>query len=95
MKLLGITLRKPAFKEFTAATVMGGGLWVAVVGLAHLAHVPLDVASAGALLVIMVWACVSTRLGIRVDQGARHLVANLMVSGLLLGVYHVALAAAS
>ena len=93
MKLLGITLRKPAFREFTAATVMAVGLWMAAVGSMRVAGVPLDGGDAGGLLVVTVWACVSARLGIRVERGARHLVANLLVSALLFGLYHVALAA--
>ena len=92
MKLLGIKLRKPAFCEFTAATVMAVGLWLAAVGSLHVAGVPLDRGDAGGLLVVLVLACVSARLGIRVDRGPTHLVAYLLVSALLFGLYHVALA---
>jgi hypothetical protein len=45
---------------------------------------------AGALLLVMLWACVSTRMGIRVGAGGRHLAANLLVSGVLLALYEVA-----
>ena len=40
-----------------------------------------------ALLLVVLWGCVSARCGIRVGMGNRHLVANLVVSGALLAVY--------
>ena len=43
----------------------------------------------------MAWACLSTRLGLRVGLGQRHLAANLLVSGLLLGLYEGARALAT
>ena len=87
MKLLGIPLRRPSFNELTAAAVMGVGLWVAGVGLMKLLHLDLPVADAGAMLLVLVWACTSARLGIRIEQGHRHLMANLVVSASLLGLY--------
>lgn len=90
MKFIGVPLRRPGFNELTAAAVMGSGLWVLAVGLAHVTRMELTKADAGALLLVMLWACVSARIGIRVGAGGRHLAANLVVSALLLAVYEVA-----
>jgi hypothetical protein len=87
MNLLGISLRKPNFAELTAAAVMGTGLWLAGIGVARALQLPIDRFDAGALLIVVLWGCFSARLGIRIDQGQRHLVANLLVSGALLLVY--------
>jgi uncharacterized membrane protein len=94
MQLLGIPLRKPGFNELTAAVVMGTGLWVLAVGVAHWLQLGLGRAEAGALLVVMLWGAVSARLGIRVGQGRQHLLANLAVSALLLAIYQGAWAMA-
>ena len=91
MKFIGIPLRKPAFAELTAATVMAVGLWVAAVGLLLASSVRFDRADAGALLLTLTWACLSTRLGIRVGQDRRHLVDNLLGCTLLLGAYQLVL----
>lgn len=90
MKIIGVPLRRPGFNELTAAAVMGSGLWVLAVGLAHVARMDLTKADAGALLLVMLWACVSARMGIRVGAGGRHLAANLLVSGVLLALYELA-----
>lgn len=90
MKLIGVSLRRPDFNELTAAAVMGSGLWVLAVGAAHFASMDLNKSDAGALLLVMLWACVSARMGIRVGAGGRHLAANLLVSGLLLALYELA-----
>ena len=95
MKLFGIELRRPSFNEFTAATVMAVGLWIAAIGLAHASDHGLDAGDAGALLVVSLWGCVGARLGLRLSQGGRHLVANVGVSALLLGLYQGALALAA
>ena len=92
MKILGITLRKPSFNEITAATVMATGLFVAALGLMRSLHMPIDPIEAGALLLVVLWGCISVRLGIRIDQGKQHMVVNLMVSALLLGAYQGAVA---
>ena len=76
MKLIGIPLRKPAFAELTAATMMAVGLWAAAIGLLQAGGVGIDRADAGALLLTLVWACLSTRLGIRVGHDRRHLAVN-------------------
>jgi NO-binding membrane sensor protein with MHYT domain len=89
VNLIGIPLRKPAFSEFTAATVMAVGLWAAAVVLLLAARVGIDRTDAGGLLVALLWACLSTRMGIRVGQDRRHLAANLLGCGLLLGAYQV------
>jgi hypothetical protein len=89
--LLGIPLRRPAFAELTAATIMAVGLWAAAVGLLLASRVDFSRSDAGALLVALAWACLSTRVGIRVGQDRRHLVANLLGCTLLLGVYQLAL----
>lgn len=91
MKLIGIPLRKLAFAELTAATIMAVGLWAAAVGLLLATRVAFDRVDAGALLIALAWACLSTRLGIRVGQDRRHLVANLLGCTLLLGVYQLVL----
>ena len=87
MKIIGIPLRKPSWGELTAASIMGAGLWVAAVGVLHGLRVELDRGDAGALLVVMVWGCVSARIGIRIDKGQRHFAANLLVSAALLALY--------
>lgn len=95
MKILGIALRKPAFNELTGAVVMGVGLWVLAVGVMRFTHQDISRADAGALLLVMLWGCVSARLGIRVGMGTRHLLANLVVTAVLLGVYQGAWAIAA
>ena len=87
MKILGITLRKPSFNEITAAAVMATGLFVAALGLMHALRMPIDPIEAGALLLVVLWGCVSARVGIRVGLGQRHLAANLLVSAALLALY--------
>jgi hypothetical protein len=87
MRLLGIQLRMPDSNEVTAAAFMATGLWAATVGVLSLMQVPFGRADAGALLLVVGWACLSARLGIRIGKGHRHLVANLAVSSLLLGLY--------
>ena len=95
MKFLSIELRKPTNNELTAAVVMGVGLWIAALGLSRLLGIDLGRGDAGALLVVVLWSCVSARLGIRIDKGRQHLLANLAVSGVLLGVYQSAWAFAA
>lgn len=95
MKLLGIPLRRPSFGEVTAAAVMATGVWLAAVGLAHSLNLPMDRVEAGALLLVVVWGCMSARLGICISAGHRHLLANLGVCALLLGAYQGAWALAS
>jgi len=95
MQLFGIPLRKPGFNELTAAVVMAVGLWVLGVGVAHVLQLGLGKPEAGALLLVTLWSCVSTRCGIRVGQGQRHLLANLAVSAALLAVYQGAWAIAA
>jgi len=87
MKLIGIALQKPRFNELTAAAVMGAGLWTLAVGLLHVMQFEISKADAGALLLMVLWGCVSVRVGIRVGLGHRHLVANLLVSASLLALY--------
>ncbi|MEO8151588.1 MAG: hypothetical protein ABI605_00860 [Rhizobacter sp.] len=94
MKIIGIPLRKPRFNELTAAVIMGAGLWTLSVGLMHVLHVELSKADAGALLLVLLWGCVSARLGIRVGMGHRHLVANVLITAALLAVYQGAWALA-
>lgn len=94
MKFLGIPLRTPNTAELTAAAVMGTGLWVAAVGLFRFAAVEIDRFDAGALLLVILWGCVSARLGIRIGNGHRHLLANLSVSAALLTAYQGAWAVA-
>lgn len=91
MTLLGIELRRPSFNEITAATVMAMGLWLAGLGLAHASGHALQARDAGALLVVAVWGCVGTRIGLALGKGGRHLAANLGGSALLLGIYQGAL----
>lgn len=92
MKLLGIPLRKPSFNEFTAACVMGVGLWLLALGLMRIFRLDVGWQDAGALLIVVLWGCLCVRLGIRVDTGGRHLLANVLVGGALLGCYQAALA---
>ncbi|HEY9238017.1 MAG TPA: hypothetical protein VIP10_04175 [Burkholderiaceae bacterium] len=88
--VFGIDLRRPSMNEFTAASVLAVGLWVLVLGLAHRLGAGLEAFDAGALLVVVEWGCVSARAGVRPDRGARHLIANFAVSGLLVGIYAAA-----
>lgn len=94
MNILGIQLRKPTFNEITVAAVMATGLFVAALGLMRAFRMPIDQVEAGALLLVVLWGCLSVRLGIRVDKGRQHMVANLMVTALLLGAYKGAMAMA-
>ncbi len=87
MKLFGIPLRRPDFNELTAAAVMGTGLWLAGLGFVHVVRAPLDRSDAGALLLMVMWGCLSARCGIRIDQGRRHLAVNLLCGTALLGLY--------
>lgn len=87
MKILGIPLRTPSASELTAAAVMGTGLWVAAVGVLHAAAIEIERFDAGALLLVIVWGCVSARLGIAIGKGHRHLLANLSISAVLLALY--------
>ncbi|NRF65917.1 hypothetical protein HLB44_02835 [Aquincola sp. S2] len=89
MKLIGISLRKPSFGELTAAAVMATGLWLVAVGGLRAFQVEIGRADAGALLLIVLWACVSARLGIRIGMGQRHLLANLLGSAALLALYEL------
>lgn len=91
MKLIGISLRRPAFSEITAASFMAVGLWAAAIGVLLAARVELERADAGALLLALLWACLSTRLGIHVGQDRRHLAANLLGGASLLGLYQLVL----
>ena len=91
MTFFGIELRRPSFNEVTAASVMAVGLWVAVIGLAHVSGHALQARDAGAVLVVAVWGCIGVRLGFGVGQGGRHLAAHLGVSAMLLGLYQGAL----
>jgi hypothetical protein len=95
MTLFGIELRKPTFNQITASVVMGVGLWVAVIGLAHASGQLLERREAGALLLVVVWACVAARIGLSIDKSRRHLACNLGISGVLLGLYQGALTLAS
>lgn len=90
MHLIGIPLRKPSHTEVLASTVMALGLWLAGLGLMRALQVELGRAEAGALLLVCLWGCLSVRVGIRIDQGLRHLVANLAVSATLLGAWQLA-----
>ena len=90
MKLIGISLRKPSFGELTAAAVMATGLWLVTVGGLRAFQVEIGKADAGALLLIVMWACLSARLGIRIGMGQRHLLANLLGSATLLVLYELA-----
>ena len=94
MNLFGITLRVPTFAEATAAAVMGTGLWVAAMGLLRAAALSIEPFDAGALLVVVLWGCISVRLGIRIGHGHRHLLANVCASGALLVMYQAAWSAA-
>lgn len=84
MKILGIPLRRPTSTELTATLVLAAGLWLATVGVLQAVQGELSRFDAGALLLIVAWSYFGARLGIGVGGGARHLVANLLVSGVLL-----------
>jgi hypothetical protein len=88
MKLIGIPLCRPNVSELTASSAMGTGLWVAMVGIAHAVQLQLDKSDAGALLLVVLWACISARVGIRIEKGFRHIAANLLVSAGLVVLYH-------
>ncbi|HWH84533.1 MAG TPA: hypothetical protein VNU71_20070 [Burkholderiaceae bacterium] len=85
--LFGIALRRPSFDDITAASVLAVGLWLLTAGLLSRLGSPLDAFDAGASLLVIEWACVAAQVGVRPNLGARHLLANLAVSALLIGVY--------
>ncbi len=93
MRLIGIPLRRPNFGELTAAAAMSTGLWLVGLGLLRAAMHRVDIVEAGALLLLIVWTLLSVRLGIRVDQGRRHMAASLLVSAALLAMYKGAIVA--
>ena len=87
LTLFGIALRVPSLNEFTAASALAVGLWLLILGLAYRFGAGLVAFDAGALLLVVEWGCVAARAGVRPDRGARHVIANLAVSALLIGVY--------
>ncbi len=91
MNIIGIPLRKPSFSEVTAAAVLATGLWLSCLALAVRFGSGLERADAGAALLVIFWGCVCVRLGIRVDQGLRHLALNLACCALLVGAYQAVL----
>ena len=95
MNLIGIPLRRPTFGELTAAAVMATGVWLAALGLTRVLHLPMDRVEAGALLLVVLWGCVSVRVGLNVGHGGRHLLANLLVAAALLALYQGAWAFAA
>ena len=88
MKILGVELSRPSFGEVTASAVMAAGLWLACMALWRVSNQPMDRIEAGSALLVIFWACVGVRMGIRIDRGPRHLVLNLLFAGALLIVYH-------
>lgn len=95
MNFIGIPLRRPSFGELTAAGVMATGVWLAALGVLRLVQLPFDRVDAGALFIVLLWGCISARLGIRIGAGHRHLLANLLVSAALLLCYQGAWAMAA
>ncbi len=87
MKLFGIALRKPSFNEVTAATIMGVGVWLACMGAASALGQHVSKVDAGAALLVILWGCLSVRFGVHVGQGRGHLLANVCVTAVLLGIY--------
>ena len=87
MNIIGVPLRKPSFSEVTSAAVLATGLWLTYVALSfRLAGMPGRV-DAGAALLVIFWGCVCVRLGIRMEQGARHVALNLACCAVLVGLY--------
>ena len=91
MKILGIQLTKPSFNEVTASAVMAAGLWMATIALFHVTQQPIDRIQAGAALLVIFWSCVGVRMGIRLDKGLRHVVANVLCGGVILIAYSAVL----
>ncbi len=87
MKILGIQLSKPSFSELTASAVMAAGLWLACMAAWKVSEHAMNRADAGAALLVIFWACIGVRLGIRLDKGVRHLAANMLCAGAILAVY--------
>lgn len=92
MTVFGIALRQPTFNEITAAAILGIGLWMTGLGIAHASGHALEMHDAGALLLVSTWACVAVRVGLGIDQGRRHLAVNAAVIAVLLGLYDSAMA---
>jgi hypothetical protein len=90
MNLFGIPLRRPTFNQITSATILAIGLWLAFLGALRAAGQTIGAFDAGAVLLVGVWSCVGAQAGIRIGQGARHLLANVTVSALLLAAYQAA-----
>lgn len=87
MNFFGIPTRLPSFGEITAASVLALGLWLVGLGVMfRLGGAPTRF-DAGAALLVLAWACIGARLGIRPDRGTRHLLANVAISAVLLGTY--------
>lgn len=90
MHFFGISLRKPPFSEFTAASVMALGLWMMLAGLATVTGTALSRVDAAALLLVVWWGCVAVRMGIDLGGGGwRHWALSTSVAGVLLGMNQV------
>lgn len=94
MQVLGIALKLPTFNQITAATVFGVGLWIACLGVLSVTGHALGRQDAGAALLVFVWGALGAQLGVHVGKGTRHVLANVLASGLLLAIYEGAWALA-
>ena len=95
MQVLGIALKAPSFNQITAATVFGVGLWIACLGVLSATGHALGPQQAGAALLVFVWGALGAQIGVHIGKGTRHLVANVLVSGVLLALYEAAWALAA
>lgn len=94
MQVLGIPLKSPTFNQITGATVFGVGLWIACLGIMSAAGHALGRQDAGAALLVFVWGAIGVQLGVHIGRGTRHVAVNVLVSGVLLGLYEAAWACA-
>lgn len=71
MQLFGLALRKPAYPEFTSASVMAVGLWLLAAGLCVRSGVPITARELSALLFVSWWSCLAVRCGLDFRHGWR------------------------
>ncbi len=90
MQILGVQWRKPTFKAFTEASVIGLGLWLCGVAAMVQANPQVGADEVGALLVMVWWFSLGARMGLDLRTGLRPLLVNLGIAAVLLACYSAA-----
>lgn len=85
MMIFGIELHKPTLQSLTGACLVGVLLWVVIV-FAGVGSMTSN--EAGAILVAIMFGCVSNSIGIDVTKGFKPLLLNVVGSTSVLLTYH-------